>query len=238
MLRPSLRRPAVLGILCSLVLGMAGAPAPEWKRVVYEQDFSRPESLKELRVTDPRAWRWSETGGGALELFQQSKYQAPVRSPFNLALLSKHRFRDFVLELECQQTSQEYGHRDLCFFFGLQSPTRFYYAHLATSADNHAHNIFRVNETPRVKVGTETTRGVAWGATNQWHKIRIERNADDGTIRVFFNDMTRPVMAAQDKTFLEGYVGLGSFDDVGRFRRLRLEGTAVDGAGGAFYTAF
>lgn len=224
-------------ILAGWLLVADAAAPPEWKRVLYEQPFSQAESLRDIRVTDPRAWRWSEADGGALELHQQSKYQAPVRSPFNIALLSKHRFRDFTLELECQQTSGEYGHRDLCFFFGLQSPTRFYYAHLASAADDHAHNIFVVNEAPRLRTARETTPGVQWGSPQAWHKIRIERKVVEGTVRVFFNDLSRPIMTSVDKTFVEGFIGVGSFDDVGRFRNVRIQGTAVDGAGAAFYTA-
>ena len=34
--------------------------------------------------------------------------------------------------------------------------------------------------------------------------------------------MTKPVLAAEDKTFPKGFAGFGSFDDTGRFRNLQL----------------
>lgn len=228
-------------VLCILGFTLTRAQAAEqaaWAPVTYHQSFGQQASVGDFRMTDPRAWKWTqESGAGALELFTQSKYQPAVRSPVNLALLTRHVFKDFVLDVECQQTSKEYGHRDLCFFFGLKSPTRFYYLHLASAADNHAHNVFIVNEEPRLKIAKETTRGVEWGPTNQWHRVRIERKADSGSIRVFFNDMSKPIMVATDSTFPEGYIGLGSFDDVGRFRNLRIEGQARPGTPGAFFTA-
>ena len=36
---------------------------------------------------------------------------------------------------------------------------------------------------------------------NVWKKVRIERRIADGTIRVFFDDMKKPIMAAEDKSF-------------------------------------
>jgi hypothetical protein len=41
---------------------------------------------------------------------------------------------------------------------------------------------------------------------------------------VFFDDMTKPVLTAQDKTLDHGWIGLGSFDDLGQFRNLVIEG--------------
>ncbi len=36
-----------------------------------------------------------------------------------------------------------------------------------------------------------------------------------GSIEVFFDNMDKPIMRAQDKTFLSGGIGFGSFDDTG-----------------------
>jgi len=34
--------------------------------------------------------------------------------------------------------------------------------------------------------------------------------------------MTKPIMIAEDKTFLEGYIGFGSFDDTGKVDNVRI----------------
>ncbi len=80
-------------------------------------------------------------------------------------------------------------------------PSNFYYSHMATSADQKIHNIFLVNDAPRTNIAARTTEGVDWGTTKQWHKIRLERNIESGSIRVFITDMTTPAMEAEDIHF-------------------------------------
>lgn len=195
---------------------------PEGYRLVYAQDFTSELALDDFLFTDPEAWRYATVNGsGCLELFRQSKYQPRVRSPYNIALVRGVWVRDFILEAELMQTGREYGHRDMCLFLCVKDPTNFYYVHLASQADPHAHNIFLVNDEPRIAIAKKTTSGIRWGQ-NQWHKVRIERESQTGVIRVFFDDMDRPIMEAQDTHFDWGMIGFGSFDDTGRVRRIRL----------------
>jgi hypothetical protein len=63
--------------------------------------------------------------------------------------------------------------------------------------------------------------GVNWGL-GVWHKVRLERKSSDGTIRVWFDDMSKPIMAASDQTFGAGFVGFGSFDDTGKVANIRI----------------
>jgi hypothetical protein len=201
---------------------------PSGFRLLYEQTFDKPEALADFVMTDPAAWKLAQDDkGGALELVKQSDYSPAVRSPVNIALLANQVFGDFILEVDLIQTGKEYGHRDMCLFFGFESPTKFYYTHVATAADDHAHNIFIVDEKPRTKIADQTTKGVNWGL-NVWHKVRLERNAADGTVKVFFDDLTKPIMVAHNKTFKSGYVGFGSFDDTGKIDNIRIWGPAVN----------
>ena len=41
-------------------------------------------------------------------------------------------------------------------------------------------------------------------------------------MKVFFDDMTTPIMLAADKKFGAGYIGFGSFDDTGKVDNVRL----------------
>jgi hypothetical protein len=200
----------------------AAEPAgiPEGYTLRYQQDFKNSDSLGEFTFTDPSAWRWVESDGkAAMELQKQSAYKPPVRSPVNIALITGMQFGDFVLEAQCMQTGKEYGHRDMIFVFGYQDPSRFYYTHIATKADDHANQIFIVNEKPRTKISQTSNTGNQWGL-NVWRKVRIERTG--ATIRVFFDDMSKPVMTAEDPTFAEGWVGFGSFDDTGKVANIRI----------------
>jgi hypothetical protein len=200
----------------------SAAPLPDGYRLVWEQHFDDASALRGLAFTDPAAWRWTGDGRSlALELARQSQYQPPVRSPVNLALLADPVLGDFVLEVDLLQTGREYGHRDMCIFFGIQDPTHFYYVHLATAADDHAHNVFLVNGAPRTKIARETTRGVNWGL-EVWHRVRLERRVAEGTVRVFYDDLSQPIMVAEDRTFGAGWIGFGSFDDTGKVDNIRV----------------
>jgi len=202
------------------------------QKLLYEQKFENPAALKDFIMTDAKAWSFSPSN--ALELVKQSDYKPIVRSPVNIALIADKMFEDFVLEVDLMQTGREYGHRDMCLFFGFQTPTNFYYTHIATAADPNAHNIFIVNGKPRTNIAKKTTKGVNWGL-GVWHKVRLERTVADGAIRVFFDDMNEPIMIAEDKTFGAGYIGFGSFDDTGMVDNIRIRGAKVENKKAQFF---
>lgn len=218
----------IAAFLCAQILSAAELPAGY--KLLYEQKFDTEASLKGFQMTDTNAWKWVSTGddhGGALELTQQSKYTPVVRSPVNIAVIAEKVFTDFVIEVEMLQTGREYGHRDMCIFYGFQSPTNFYYTHIATAADPNAHNTFIVDGAPRKNFASETTKGVNWGL-NVWHKVRIERTVRDGMIKVYFDDLSKPIMIAQNDKFKSGGIGFGSFDDTGRIDNIRIWGPQVE----------
>ena len=219
-----MRFPArIAALLCAGSL-FGASNVPTGYKLFYEQSFDKPEAIQGFQFTDAQAWKFAkEENGGSLELFTQSKYNPPVRSPFNIALIKDKVFGDFVLEADLKQTSKEYGHRDMCLFFGFQDPTHFYYVHMATTPDPHAHNIFLVNDAPRTNIARTVNGGVNWGQ-DIWHKVRLERKISDGSVKVYFDDMTLPIMTAQDKTFGAGFVGFGSFDDTGKVDNIKIWG--------------
>lgn len=221
---------------CSLVTGVllgslpmahtatpaVSAAVPAGYELAFEQTFEQGDPLKQFVFTDKAAWKLSGEGKDrALKLHQQSQYQPPVRSPVNIALLADRQFGDFILEVDLLQTGREYGHRDMCLFFGLQNPQQFYYVHIATKADPNAHNVFIVNKAPRKNFATKTTTGVNWGL-EIWHRVRLERSVKSGSIKVYFDDLEQPIMEAQDTTFGVGHIGFGSFDDTGKVKNIRI----------------
>jgi len=227
-------------LLTALTLALAScasteeAPPPfgsEWE-LVYSQDFSEGSALKEFSFSDHRAWRWSPpvtsrnlpptvAVPGALELAGESFYRAKHRSPHCIALLHGRVYQSFILEADLMQTGAEYGHRDLCLFFGFQNPETFHYVHMASTPDDRAHNIFIVDGAPRVKTSPVSARGVEWG-TDVWHKVRLERDVEAGTTKIYFDDMQTPVLSAKNETLNWGLVGFGSFDDTGRFADVKI----------------
>ena len=152
---------------------------------------------------------------------KRSDYKPPHRSPLNIALREGLMLEDFVLTAKVKSTHPSYGHRDLCFFFGYQDPAHFYYVHLGQETDDHANQIFIVNGKPRVKISTKTTEGTPW-QDNTWHLVKIIRKASTGDIAVYFDDMSSPIMEANDTTFTKGLFGIGSFDDTGMWDDIEI----------------
>jgi hypothetical protein len=204
-----------------LLLLTSAVAAAEPLPLVVKEDFE--QGAGRWAPTDAAAWRVLDTPGGKVyNLFQQSKYKPPHRSPLNFALLKDTRVGDFELTVKVQSTVRDYGHRDLCLVFGYQDAGRFYYAHLGKQTDDHANQIFIVNGKPRTKISTKTSPGTPW--TDAWHTLKLTRSIESGAIAVYFDDLETPVMTASDKTFAAGQIGVGSFDDTGNFDDLVLHG--------------
>ena len=206
---------------------------PAGFKELYKQDFAKPEAANDFVFSDPAVWKHGkDKDGGYLELAYDRKaykstYNPKSRSPIHIALIANKTFTDFVLDCEMQSTTEAYGHQDMCLYFGFTDPQKFYYVHVARAADMNAHNAFIVNDAPRKNFAKETTKGIDWKA-NTWHKVRIARDTAKGTIEVFFDDLTKPIMKAEDKTFGAGHIGFGSFDDTGRVRNIRISGPKAE----------
>ena len=221
-------------VLSALVLAWLGLSAPlAAAEPAFKADFEDGK-MDGWEPTDANAWKIEDVEGNKVLCLHKRKsdYKPKVRSPFNITWLKEPKFASFVLDLKAQSTVKDYGHRDLCLFFGKQDASHFYYVHMANKADPHAHSIFAVDGKPRVSIVKERTNGVVWG--DQWHHLRIIRDAENGSIQVFFDDMEKPIMSTTDKRFVEGQIGVGSFDDTGRFDDLRIyKGTTPPKADGA-----
>jgi len=109
---------------------------------------------------------------------------------------------------------------------GYQDPSHFYYVHLGRKADPHANSIFLVNDEPRVSIAEKRTDGTDW--SRGWHRVRVVRRVEAGTIEVYFDDLNTPIMTTTDRHFLSGQIGVGSFDDTGEYDSIRLYGKLAE----------
>jgi len=204
-----------LVLVFAVLFGACAAPS---RRLTGEE----PRLLESFDFSDPAAWihgRGTDGRPDRLELSAASAYSPSFRSPLSIALWRDVEVEDFTLEADLLQTGREYGHRDLCLFFGFVDPAHFYYAHLASQPDDHAHNLFLVDGADRRRLAPVPARGVQWG-TDRWHRVRLERGLGDGSIRLWLDGEL--VLEARDSTFGRGRVGFGSFDDSGAVRRIEL----------------
>ncbi len=217
-------RQSLSASLLSLTLLIPAATGQQVERsdalpIVFESDFSADH--QRWQMSDPAAWRFDEGGWLSLHV-KQSQFQPPYRSPLHLALLNDLDVSELVLDVSVRSTHEAYGHRDVCLFFGYQGPDRFYYVHLGQKTDDRCNQIFIVDRADRRKISSHTSAGTPWD--DQWHCVRLERDSASGEIRVYFDDLDRPVMTATDATFSRGRIGLGSFDDTADFDNLVIRG--------------
>jgi hypothetical protein len=202
----------------------AAEPLP----LILKEDFE--SGADRWETTDVKKKMWTIEKEGDNHFFRvlgKSDYQPPVRSPHSQAILKDIIVSDFELTVRLKSTNAKAGaHRDLCLFWSKQDPSHFYYVHIARKSDPHANQIFIVDGKPRKAITKKGAQSTPWD--DEWHTVKIVRRVKDGTIEVYFDDMEKPHMTAEDKTFTWGQVGIGTFDDHGNWDDLELRGIQVD----------
>jgi hypothetical protein len=193
--------------------------------VLFEESFEK--GAERWQPLDEKQWQIKKTDKGQVfsQFEKKSNYKPPHRSPTNVALLKDVSVGDLVLTAKVRSTHPDYGHRDAVVVFGYQDPAHFYYVHLGKQADDHANQIFIVNNEARKKISITSTTGTNW--TDDWHAVKVVRKPADGTIEIYFDDMDKPVMTAKDQTFAWGRVGVGTFDDTSDWDDIVVRGTAA-----------
>lgn len=216
-------------VLCNLYSAAIDAEKrPETMKgmpLIFEETLEKGNTDR-WQPSDASAWKVVREGDNQVYwLFKDCDYTPPVRSPNNFSLIKDVTVSDFIFEAKVKSTEPEYGHRDICLFFGYQAPSHFYYVHFGSKADANANSIFIVNGEPRISIAETRTEGTKWD--DSYHVVRVVRDTKSGKIEVFFDDLKKPVMTATNKTFTWGRLGVGSFDDTGNFDNVRIWGTAA-----------
>ena len=210
-------------LACFLAIpAFADGPLP----VVFQEDFEH--GADRWQPQDPAQFEVKKTDTGHVysQFKKQSAYKPPHRAPTNVSVQKDVVVSDMEFTGRVRSTHPDYGHRDAVVFFGYQDPAHLYYVHLGKKTDDHANQIFIVNGADRQKISLTTTPGTDWD--DNWHTVRIVRKPSDGTIAIYFDDMQKPVMTANDKTFAHGRIGVGTFDDTADWDDITLRGTKVE----------
>lgn len=212
---------SAVALLAAPAVTSPAAGGDEPLPLVFEDDFS--DGAVRWEPTDPAAWSLGSDGPRATWGLnrRQSRYQPPVRSPHNVALVKGLTLTDTTITFQVKSTRDTGNHRDCCVFFNYRDPEHFYYVHLGAKPDPASGQIMIVDGAPRRPL-TENTRPVPWD--NRWHTVRLERDTTSGRIAVYFDDLETPLMEARDTTFTAGQVGIGSFDDMNDFTDVKIFG--------------
>jgi hypothetical protein len=190
----------------------------------YKESFSDENYLR-WKPNLPQHWEViEEKGQRALHLLKSGRPDA-IRKPTSQNILSHLSVTDFELTVEAKSLADSLIEgRDLCIFFGYQDDHRYYYTHISNHNHQYHNIVALVNNKDRMPITAPLTDNAKARLTGYgWHHIKVVRNIISGSIEIFVNDMETPIHSLIDSTFLQGHIGLGSFDDIGMFRNLTLK---------------
>jgi hypothetical protein len=211
---------ALTAVLVATIAGLTLPAAQKPKPFSSRPDLAAPDALTKFTLDGSGAW---EVKDGMLILTKAGIPGGPIRRPAALAVLQSEPLVRATVQVEMRSTAaEEVKNRDLEIIFGYESPTRFYYAHLAGITDANHNGIFLVDNKDRRRIDDGTAAPQLKDRT--WHRVRLERDGSIGSIEIFVDGAAQPALRASDATISSGRVGLGSFDDTGEFRRFSVSG--------------
>ena len=220
-------RVAILLVLAAPAVLMGGAN--------WTIDFEN-SSLDDWYLPDAEVWKVkNESGNHVLHLSEGGLMGSNPRRPVRFALFKPGCVSSFDLRLRLRKDPKQ-GESDLLIAFGYQDRLHFYYAHLSNDDKNpRAHNgLFKVDNADRLRIAGLGAKPALPDA--EWHAVRIVRNAESGSIKVFMDEQSAPLFQIIDKSIARGLVGFGSFNDTGVFDDIVLTGTPSDQCGGPVNT--
>jgi len=170
------------------------------------------------RFEGPAEW---ETKDKSLLIVKNTITSDPYRVPSARAIYLPKKYKNVEVRatVKCNAYPEQIR-GDIIIIFGYQSPEQFYYAHFTGTVDDTHNGVFIVNKADRKKLAD--TNQVPFLPDREWHKIKLVRNVKTGDIEMYVDDMGSPAVVVNDKTFLKGRVGLGSFNDPGEIKDLTI----------------
>jgi hypothetical protein len=182
------------------------------------------------RWTVQSAADWKIEDGPVLRLIQSANpVPGQPRRPQKFALAETPPFRRVTVDVEMRR-----GGRSLIIVYAWQDESHYNYAHISsdTALKQPVHNgMFHVFGGERVRISPLDGPASFTGA--EWTPVKLAFDGDSGRCYVEVNGRRNPSLEAVDLSLRHGRVGLGSFNELGDFRRVRISGetrnTAVIG---------
>lgn len=209
-----MKSPIAAIIMLSLALAAA-------RQTSVRPNFGSTDRLADWDLDGSGTWTIRD---GMMILSKAGTPAGPVRRPSALVILKTPAFSRASVTAEIRSTADvAVTNRDLEVVVGYQSPTRFYYVHLAGITNDVHNGIFLVADADRKRIDPGASPPQL---TDQaWHEARVEWDGAAGQIDVYVDKSAKPVMQATDHVLTSGRVGVGSFDDTGEFRNIVVRGS-------------
>ncbi|HEV2493828.1 MAG TPA: hypothetical protein VG204_12250 [Terriglobia bacterium] len=215
----------ILG-LAGMALAMAAVcRLADSRPVAHSIDFHdnfASGNLDKWQLPHPEDWSiLAEPGGQHYLHMNRNREPGVPRRPLQFALIKGVNVGSFDFRARLRREG-----RSMMVVFNYVDTLHFYYAHLSmdTGRKEPVHNgIFIVNGEPRKRIaGVDAAAALP---DKNWHRVRIARQARDGSIKVYMDGAQQPLFSLVDSTFTCGQLGIGSFDETGDFEDVSLKST-------------
>lgn len=146
------------------------------------------------------------------------------RRPQKIALLDSKPYSKVTIEGEVKRNG-----RSLIFVYAWQDDAHYNYAHLSSdeAVKQNVHNgMFHIFGGERVRMSS--LDGPASLTTQDWIPVKLVFDGDSGHCYVEVNGKRNPSLDAVDLSLRWGRVGMGSFDETGDFRNIKVTGETRD----------
>lgn len=174
--------------------------------------------------TVPSSTDWkieNESNSPVLRLLVGKEPLPGPRRPYQFAIASTPRFENVEVTADLRPTK-----RSLIIVFAYHDPEHFDYAHLSTDAaeKQSVHNgVFHVYGGERVRISNEIGPA-AFPAVDRWYRVKLKYDAKTGEINVSVDGHPVPALHAFDLSLGAGQVGIGSFNETGDFKNVKITG--------------
>jgi hypothetical protein len=172
--------------------------------------------------TVPAASDWKADREGNAPVLRLMKGREPLpgpRRPIQFALAEMPEYGRLTIEADVMPLGSS-----LLIVFAYRDEAHFDYAHLSvdTGAEQPFHNgVFHVYGGERVRISSE--RGpAAFTDTGRWHHVKLTHEAATGAVSVIVDGRAIPALEAVDRSLGPGKAGLGSFDETGGFKNVKI----------------
>lgn len=196
--------------------------------------FGQPKLPKEAPRESIQAlgYRWDVQSAGDWEIakidgidtlrLRKSGEPTIPRRPTKFAIADTEPFSKVTIEVEMRRQ----GGKSLIIVYGWQDPNHWNYAHISADEGKqiHVHNgMFHVFGGERVRISS--LEGPNSLPTEDWAKVKLVFDGETGRCYAEVNGKRNPSLEAVDLSLRWGKIGLGSFNETGDFRNLKITGT-------------
>jgi hypothetical protein len=175
---------------------------------------------RQWTVPDPADWKIAnEEGIPVLTLVTAKGPVGAPRRPFQFALTDVPRYDRLIVEADVKALK-----RSILIVFAYRDAAHFNYAHLSTdtAVAQPVHNgIFHVYGGERVRISPDLGPA-SFSSAGTWHRVKLTHTASTGAVAVTVDDRSIPSLDAVDLSLGAGKLGIGSFDETGSFKNVRI----------------